>query len=117
MSETALVHACLIYLKTQGCMAWRCNTGAMTLRAPGKRSRFVRFNTPGTADIIGFGPPPEGRGIAVECKRPGNTPTALQTQFLRAAQAQGAFACWVTSVTQLAEAWEAWHHRQLDVGR
>mgnify|MGYP001588054545 CR=1 FL=1 len=102
MSETALVKACLVWLRLHGVMAWRQNTGAMTVQARGQRSRFIRFGMVGASDIFGVF---RGRFLAVECKRPSNTPTWAQEQFLQEARDHGAWAVWVTSVEDLERFW------------
>ena len=106
MSENTLVNACLVYLRTQGCMVWRANTGAMRVQAQGRRTRFVRFGPVGQPDIVGYGPPPDGRGISVECKRRPNKLTWAQQQFLDEARAHGAFAVCVWEIEELIQAWE-----------
>ena len=106
MSETALVSACLAYLRLRGCMVWRANTGAMRVQTRGRRDRFVRFGPVGQPDIVGYGPPPDGRGISVECKRRPNKLTWAQQQFLDEAQAHGAFAVCVWEIEELIQAWE-----------
>ena len=108
-SETSLVNACLIWLRMHGCMVWRLNTGAATYGQPGQRQRFVRFGPVGQPDIIGFGPPPDGRGVSVECKRGKNTLTWAQEQFMSQAQSQGAFAVCVYSVDELMAKWAHFH--------
>lgn len=81
-SETALVKACLDYLRLRGIMAWRTNSGAMTVESKGKK-RFVRFNgAQGCSDVLGI--LPGGMFLAVECKMPGKNPTPLQRAFLDA---------------------------------
>ena len=75
-------------------MAERQNTGAVRL---GKR--FVRFGTPGRADISGVWP--DGRRLEIEVKRPGNKPTQAQLDFLLLMQEQGAIAFWVDDVAKL----------------
>lgn len=105
-SETSLVRACLIFLTCQGAMAWRSNTGAMRIRGIGQRDRFVRFGPVGQPDILGIGPPPDGRAICVECKRGANPLTKHQARFLEQARSHGAFAVYVRSVQELEWAWE-----------
>ncbi|MDR1785202.1 MAG: VRR-NUC domain-containing protein [Spirochaetaceae bacterium] len=55
--------AILRYLEAAGIWAWNSPTGAAKIDG-----RWVRFGTPGSADIIGV--LPGGRFLAVECKRP-----------------------------------------------
>ncbi len=63
MSEATLVHAVLkLYGARHGLRVARINTGAAMLHG-----RFVRFNPPGTADIVGI-LAPLGRIVMIECK-------------------------------------------------
>lgn len=107
-SETSLVRACLIFLNCQGAMVWRQNAGGMRMRVPGlRRDRFIRFaGITGISDIVGIGPPPDGRAICVECKRGTNPLTRHQARFLDLASSHGAFAVCVWSVTDLEVAWK-----------
>jgi hypothetical protein len=62
-----LVAACLVWLtltKPEG-VYYKSNTGAFAGEYKG-RKRFVRFGTPGLADITGI--LPGGRALYVECK-------------------------------------------------
>ena|SRR3990167_4016068 len=107
MSEQALVNACLIYLRTQDCMVWRANTGAMRIQAHGRRERFVRFGPVGQPDIVGYGPSNYGGvGIAVECKRGRNQPTDAQLTFLSESKVRGVFAVCVWDLEALMRLWE-----------
>jgi hypothetical protein len=84
-TETALVKACLQLLTLRGIPAWRQNTLAAAFGSgPGRR--YVRSGPAGTSDVLGV-LPPSGRLLALECKRPGNHPTAAQLAFLRAVRA------------------------------
>src|SRR5262245_28720745 len=90
-SETAIQREVLRYLATVGIVAWRNNTGAVK-----EGDRFVRFGLRGAADIIGW--MPGGRFIAIECKRPGEKPTAIQSAFLKRLHDDGGIAFVATSV-------------------
>lgn len=103
MSEADLVRACLAYLTAQGCMVWRNNTGCSYYGRPGRRARFVRFGPVGASDILGC--LPDGRALAVECKRGKNVPTYAQVTFLKEIRKHGGIAWWVTSVEQLEKVW------------
>ena len=95
--ETDIVRACLTYLRVvRRWPAWRNQTGA--LRA-GKR--FIRFGEVGSADILGL-LPPTGKLLAIECKRPGNRPTAAQAAWLDMVGRAGAVALVVDSIDSLA---------------
>ena len=81
--ESIALAAVLEALRLERRVAWfaRMNTGA--IRAD---DRFIRFGTPGLADVIGF--LKDGRFLAIEVKAPTGKLTALQREFLlRAAQA------------------------------
>ena len=78
----------------------------MRIRAIGKRDRFIRFaGVLGISDIVGIGPPPDGRAILVEAKRGRNKLTPAQARFLDRARSHGAFAVCVWSVEELERAW------------
>lgn len=116
MSETALVNAALIYLRSEDCMVWRANTGAMRVQVRGRRDRFVRFGPVGQPDIVGYGPGQYGGvGIACECKRGRNQPTDAQLTFLSEAKSHGVFAVCVWDIDALMRFWEEFkRHRPLD---
>lgn len=102
--ETSLIDACLRFLRANGCMAWRANTGAMRIRATGQRDRFVRFGPVGQPDILGC--TTDGRLLAVECKRGRNQPTDAQRAFLAEAKQRGAFAVCVWDIGDLIKFWD-----------
>ncbi len=70
--ENAVQRACLDLLAVARCFAWRANSGAVKIAAPGGRSRFVSFGLPGQPDILGVigRGPHHGRALGVECKAP-----------------------------------------------
>ena len=76
MSETALVKACLEYLRLIGCYVWRNNTGMLY----NKVGRPVAFGKVGSSDILGI--LPGGRFLAVECKIGRNPLSRSQQTFL-----------------------------------
>ena len=51
--EGAILKSCLDYLAAKHILAFRMNTGAMAAEHNGKK-RFMRFGTPGMADILAF---------------------------------------------------------------
>lgn len=73
--EHEIQSAILDYLNLIHVMAWRCNTGAIKLG-----NRYVRFGKKGMADILGI--LPNGKLLAIECKRPGGRMTLEQEQFI-----------------------------------
>src|SRR4051812_18906242 len=99
-TETDLVFRCLALLKHRGVFAWRQNQGAMKKRDDhGVRTiRFTSIN--GVSDIIGV--LPDGRFLAVECKRPGNVPSEDQQDFLDAVRRRGGIALVIYDVEDLA---------------
>lgn len=74
-------------------VAWhqRMNTGAGKLQyRDGTASQFVRFGFPGCPDIIGQ--LRDGRFLAVEVKRPSESPKKHQAEFLSQVQANSGVA-------------------------
>jgi len=61
--ESAVLHACLDYLRLQGHFVFRVNCGAFKLDHGGY---FRGTDIPGVSDIIGI--TKDGRALAVECK-------------------------------------------------
>jgi hypothetical protein len=100
--ESDLVKACLQYLQLKRIFAFRNNTGAAAFAGPAGRKRFVRFSTPGAADILGV--LPGGKFLAVEVKRTGGKLTAAQAAFLDHVRAAGGLSLVVRSVDDLAAA-------------
>lgn len=103
--EGSLITACLWYLRAQGCLVWRSNTGAMKIG-----TRFIRFGRPGVSDIVGVAP--GGRAVLVETKRAPNRLTEEQAKFLDKARRLGAFAMCVYDVGELDRAWKVEHVRR-----
>lgn len=99
--EQDIVNACLEVLRYRGVYAYRQNQGGMKMTGR-TRERFVRFTSvSGVSDIIGC--LPDGRFLAVECKRPGNEPTSDQSDFLNAIRRRGGVALVVYDAADLAE--------------
>jgi hypothetical protein len=63
-------------LWAHGCYVWRQNTGAYK---PEGTNRYIRYGTPGCADIIGLNS--HGRFLAIECKAGKNTLSEQQEIF------------------------------------
>jgi hypothetical protein len=81
---------------------WRNNSGAYKYR-----DRFIRYGKTGSSDFLGICP--DGRFLAVECKRPvDGVLSAAQREFLDAINRNGGIGIFVDSVeslgTQLKEA-------------
>lgn len=95
MLEDEVLRGCLEYLRIHGVFAWRNNTGAIKI---GKR--FIRYGTPGSSDILGI--MPDGRFLAVECKREkGGRLSELQKAFLTAIKINGGVSIVARSVEEL----------------
>lgn len=76
MSETAIVHGCLLALnRLAGVRAWRNNSGAVRID-----TAFVRFGCPGSPDVIGL-IYPHGRFLGVECKTEKGRQSDQQKRF------------------------------------
>jgi hypothetical protein len=82
-----------------GVAAFRNNVG-VAKHADGRRVAYG-VGGPGGSDLIGLC---DGRFVALECKRPGEYPTAEQAQFLECVRANGGFAAVVRSVSEASAA-------------
>ena len=92
MKERDLQKAILKYLNAVGIYAWRNNTGSFSGEYKG-RKRFVRFSTPGAADIFAV-LPRSGRFLAIEVKSEGKKPTPAQIAWGRIVnEAGGIWVC------------------------
>lgn len=101
-NETALVWSCLDLLQKFGIFAWRQNSGGGRYPRKGGGEWFVPFASirkgkplSGLSDILGIF---RGRMLAVECKMPGEVPTAEQQAFLDRVAAEGGLAIVARSV-------------------
>lgn len=74
--ESVVVGSCLSLLSIIGIYAWRNNTGALQ----DKHGRMVRYGLRGSSDIIGI--LPDGRFLAIECKREGGRIRPEQKEFI-----------------------------------
>lgn len=74
--EQQLINTVLEYLNILRIPAWRMNSGAFEIQ-----NRFVTFGTKGMSDIIAI--LPDGKFLAIECKRQDGKVSALQKEFLR----------------------------------
>jgi hypothetical protein len=105
-TEAAVLAACLEYLTdVAGVLAWRSNNAG--IYDPGRRCFRSFRGLKGVSDILGV--LPDGRLLAVECKRPGERPTAEQQAFLDAVNARGGVGLWVCSVGELIDALAGLH--------
>ena len=89
----AIVEYFALVLKVQ---LHRRNTGAMKGRSGTGKAWFVRFSSPGQADLWGI-QPQTGRHIEIEVKRPGQTPSDDQSAWLASCRECGAIAFWADS--------------------
>ena len=102
MKESTVLSACLNWLNVHGYFVWRNNTGAIATER-----RFFRYGHPGSADILGI--LPDGRFLAVECKRPlgprggdgGSRQTDEQIKFQRAVESNNGVYLLVRSLDDL----------------
>jgi hypothetical protein len=62
-------------LSACGIFHYRNNSGAYK-----EKNRFIRYGYPGSSDFIGICP--DGRFLAVECKRPGGKLAENQREFI-----------------------------------
>ena len=99
--ESAVLSQCMAYLHVRRIFCWRNNTGA----AKTEDGRYVRFGLPGASDIIGI--MPDGRFLAVECKRSvGGRLSPQQKVFLERIKEAGGVAVVAASLDDLREAIE-----------
>ena len=97
LKEDVVLQGCLDYLKLRGLFVWRNNTGSCKI---GKR--YIRFGYIGSSDILGICP--DGRFLAVECKREkGGIVSQNQKIFLAEINARGGVGIIVHSVKELSE--------------
>ena len=95
VTESEIKKQILEYLTVTNIFAWRQNCGAFIQEENGTK-RFIRCGIPGCSDIIGC--LPDGRFLAVECKRPGGKLTMAQKAFLAEIAKNGGVAIVASSV-------------------
>jgi hypothetical protein len=93
--ENDVLRAVDNYLTIAGVTHWRNNTGAYK-----DGSRFIRYGKAGSSDFLGICP--DGRFLAVECKRPGGKLTPAQEKFIDTINANNGVAIVVNSLESLA---------------
>jgi hypothetical protein len=93
--ESHVLNAVDAYLSAVGITHWRNNTGMAQ-----EGSRFIRYGKVGSSDFLGICP--DGRFLAVECKRPGGKLTREQSDFIDMINAQNGVAIVVNSIESLA---------------
>lgn len=95
--EHEIQNECLKVLDLFGIYHWRQNTGSFKV---GKR--FIRTSMPGVSDILGI--MPDGRFLAIECKREkGGVVSDAQKKFLNAIAANNGLALVINDPTVLFE--------------
>lgn len=97
--ESQVLRDCLAYLQLMGVFAWRQNTGVAMLKGRGGNLQPVKFGFSGVSDIIGM--LPDGRFLAVECKRVGGVVSDAQRAFLDEVERRGGLAVVVHCVDEL----------------
>lgn len=102
ISEREILNAILDYLRYRSIPAWRQNCGAMSTTYNGK-SRFIRFNRPGAADISGLLPSHGGRRLEIEVKAAKGRVTPAQEAFLSMIREAGGVAGVCRSVEDVVE--------------
>lgn len=104
--ESVVLNTCLGLLNLMGIYAWRNNTGAYKVK--GNRTtkeRIIHYGKKGSADILGI--LPDGRFLAVECKRKSGRASSDQLLFLSNIKANNGVACIVKSCDELMEVLKA----------
>lgn len=97
LKENVVLANCINYLHLKKIFCFRNNTGAVKIGR-----RFIRFGYAGSSDIIGI--LPDGRFLAVECKREkGGVVSPVQKMFLKQIADNNGVACVVHSVKELSE--------------
>lgn len=93
--ERDIQRAIITYLRRRGAVVIRVNSGSIQTESGS------RFNgaAAGTSDLIALY---QGKFIAIEVKRPGNTPTAKQQAFLERVRQAGGVAFVATSIDDVA---------------
>lgn len=88
----------LALARVPGVVLWRNSTG-VAIHDPGtSRARTRRYGlSPGSADLVGI-LAPSGRFLALEVKRPGQSPRPEQVRFLELVRRFSGFAAVVDSV-------------------
>lgn len=97
-SESEILKECLSVLKDMNIFCWRQNTGAFQTKSGG----FFRSSMAGVSDIIGI--LPDGRFLAVECKREkGGVLSSKQIEFLGKVDQNKGIAIVASDATKLKE--------------
>lgn len=76
--ESLVLRSVLDYLAASRVLAFRQQSGAIPLQSGGTSRRFVKFGTPGMADVVAF---PKDRVLWIECKAANGAQSELQKAF------------------------------------
>ena len=106
-AHTALVRACVEYLRLRGVVCWQQNVGAIR-----RGTHLYRVAPAGTPDVLGY-LPPTGRGIAVECKTGSGKANKDQVAWHERARAAGVLVLVVRDVRDLEQALEGAERREV----
>lgn len=99
-TEAEIQRNCMKFLANHGIQVWRSNSRVFMVPGKGGRERPMRAGLGrGSADLIGI--LPDGRFLAVECKRPGEKPSLEQGDWLRSVNSHGGLAIWVDHISIL----------------
>jgi hypothetical protein len=100
VKEADVIRAVAQWLSIHRIPYLRMNSGA--LKSP--RGQLVPFGRKGASDFLALGPPPEGKAIWIECKRPsGGILSAYQREFLDMVNRRGCIGIVVRSAEELEE--------------
>lgn len=99
--EAVTLALCLDYLRLTNTLHWRANTGALEIGG-----RYVRFNAPGTPDIL-IVLSPTGKLCGVEVKSPTGRLRPEQEAFGRNLEAAGGAYLVVRSLADLVRGLES----------
>jgi len=104
-TEAMILRSVLEYLQAKHILAFRMNTGAVSLQSANGKQRFMRFGTPGMADVMAFPvfthkilcsafldkwhESPAVIPLWIECKSPIGVQSELQKSFQAQVEAQG----------------------------
>ena len=95
--EAVVLGSCLSLLSILGIYAWRNNSGALR----NKSGRLIRYGLKGSSDIIGICP--DGRFLAIECKKEKGAVRRDQIEFINQINELGGVAGIVHNTDELME--------------
>lgn len=98
MSEADIQYACLQYLRLNHIFCWKAHTVGIKKES----GSYIPSGMRGVSDILGI--LPDGRFLAVECKKPKNKLSEFQREFLENIKNNGGVALVVYSLDDLINA-------------